>query len=265
MSAARTVLAAAILLLAPLASPAAQEAVSVTPAFASHLLAPGEQAEDVITLANRTSAALEITVSLADFDADEHNGVVELPSGTSDASLAPFFRIAPLTARVAPGATAAFRYRAAPPRGFVHLRAMVFFLCRPGPASSEPGGTVVVPRIGVPVYVESTRARPAHLEARDLAVERTASGVRLSLVLANGGERLIRPAGSILLRPASGRGSVLPFNRGHSPVLPGHRVLWEEDLGPAPEGATEVVLRLSTSDEGERTLAVQLPPARPAP
>ena len=265
MSAARPVLAAAFLLLAPLGVPAAHDTVAVTPAFATHLLVPGEQAEDVITLANRTSTALEVTVSLADFDADEHNDVVELPSGTSPASLARYFRIAPLAAHVPPGATASFRYRAAPPPGFAHLRAMVFLLCRPDPASGGPGGTVVVPRIGVPVYVESTGARPARLEVRDLAAGRAEGRLRLSVVLANEGERLIRPSGSVLERPASGRDEVVRFNRESRPVLPGHHVLWEEDLGPAPEGAAEVVLRLSTSAEGERSFAVHLPAARPAP
>ena len=263
MTPARAVLLAAVSLVAPLAVPAAQEAVSVTPAFASHLIAPGEQAEDVITLASRTSAVLEVTVALADFDADEHDGVVELPSGTSTSSLAPFFRIAPLAARVAPGATASFRYRAAPPRDFVHLRAMVFFLCRPGSAAGEPGATVVVPRIGVPVYVESARARPAHLDASGLAVERAGDRLRLRLVLTNDGERLVRPTGSVLVRPGVGRGDVLRFNRESHPVLPGHRVLWEEDLGPAPADATEVVLRLSTSAGGERSFAVRLPSLRP--
>ena len=126
---------------------------------------------------------------------------------------------------------------------------MLYFTANPATLPEAPGLTMIVPKIGVPVYVESVDAAPAELQIENLEVKRTGPDrVRVSLTTTNVGERIIRPPVTVEIAGTDDSFyEVFEPNAGVSPVLPHRARQWSFDLGPVPPGPLEVSLTFSTS------------------
>ena len=168
---------------------------------------------------------------------------------------------------MAPGRELAFRWEASTPDDLVHRRAMVFFRAEPEVERSETAQVVLVPRLGVPVYVESTGATPARLAIGSLDVLRvsgTEDRVRLVLDVTNTGQRNIRPQGEVRVRSAGGETIAFPVNEGRDAVVPEARRSFVREYGPVPGGelSVEVVFDVSPRERHRERLVV---PAAPPP
>ncbi len=152
--------------------------------------------------------------------------------------------------RVVPNQEVFFRYSVETPEEFAQLRAMVYLMSRP---EAPPGANqvVVVARMGVPIYVENTKAGPAQLTIDELEWVRdedSGNELQLRLVVRNEGERNIRPNGYVHVRSEDGKyEQTFDFNEGREPVLPGQKRRWVQEFGPVAEGPLQVKLRLETS------------------
>jgi hypothetical protein len=251
---------------------AAQVEIDLVPPFVEKTVRPGSSVRDAIVFRNRGPTPLAVSVETVDFEVGTHGRVVERPPGTRTDSLVPFLRITPLQATVAPGQELAFRWEATAPETLIHLRAMVFFRAEPDVARSDTTQVVLVPRLGIPVYVESTDAEPARVEIGSLEVERVDGGddrIRLMLDVTNTGQRSIRPTGEVRVRSADGEVIAFPVNEGRDAVVPGARRRFERDYSPVPGGelSVEVVFDVSPRERHRERLVVPAasqPSASPA-
>jgi hypothetical protein len=190
-----------------------------------------------------------VQVDFADFAVDASGQVFEQPPGSVEDSLVPHMRMSPTSIRVLPDQRVFLRYSIETPQDFDQLRAMVFVSSIP---DIEPGGNKVrvVARMGVPIYVENRKAKPARLEIESAEWDRSpeTDSLRLRLVVSNEGERNIRPQGYVHVKSRDGKfNQTFDFNQGREPVLPGQKRRWEQNFGPVPEGELEVKLRMASS------------------
>lgn len=224
--------------------------VAVAPPLIEKVTRPGATIRDVILFRNAGTEALDVSVTFVDFSVNADGSVAERPPGLDPASILPYAQVTPLRARVEPNQQVNFRYTIRTPADFKQLRTMVMFAGMPQVATS--GNQVVfAPRVGVPLYVESTAARPAQLEVSGVRWTRsseTPERLVLSMLLRNSGDRNIRPAGTVQVRSAPDRfNETFQFNEGREPVLPGQKRVWTMTFGPVPGGELSVSLRFATS------------------
>lgn len=221
--------------------------MAVTPQIIEAVIDGGATVNDAISYTNAGSEPVSVTMQVADFDISTDGKVRELPPGTIPASAVPYLKISPVRIEVAPNQRVFFRYSMTAPESFTHLRAMIFFSAYPAGPRQSRAAAVMVPRLGIPLYVENRRSKAASLELSNATVERDAAGAPvLRISLENRGDRLFRPGGSVQVRSSSGTKS-LPFNESSNPVLPGHIRHFELPLAAAGGGESSIRLRLTTS------------------
>jgi len=247
----------------------AQLGAAIAPARIEALVGPGARTTEVLSFSNTSATALSVSVEVVDFDVAVDNGVLEKPSGTSPDTLAPYLRVTPLIAEVAPGQQVFFRCSLRAPAEFAQLRAMIYFVAHPH--VEDTGGTkvVIVPRLGIPAYLQNPKARAGTLEVRSVSLQRaTGSGeaVELDLDVVNTGERNIRPNGYLRVRATDGSfDRAFAFNEGGEPVLPAHQRKWRMTFGPVPGGELSLRLRFTTSrnasHQSDHTIAAASPPS----
>jgi hypothetical protein len=224
--------------------------IAVAPPLIEKVSRPGSTIRDVILFRNAGTEALDVSVTFVDFTVNEDGSVAERPPGLDPSSILPYAQVTPLRARVEPNQQVNFRYTIRTPADFKQLRTMVMFAGTPQVARA--GNQVVfAPRVGVPLYVESTAARPAQLEVSDVRWSRSSEApekIVLSMLVRNSGDRNIRPTGTVQVRSAADRfNQTFQFNEGREPVLPGQKRVWTMTFGPVPGGELSVSLRFATS------------------
>jgi hypothetical protein len=245
-----------------LAAPAAaQIEIDLVPPFVEKTVRQESTVRDAIVFRNRGSTPLDVSVETVDFAVDAGGRVIERPPGSRDDSLAPYLRIAPMQSVVAPGSELAFRWEATAPGELTHRRVMVFFRAQPRVERSDTAQVVLVPRLGVPIYVESADADPARLEIATIDVARSdeqADRLRLVLDVTNTGQRNIRPTGEVRVRSADGEAISFPVNEGRDSVVPGARRRFVQEYGPVPGGglSVEVVFDVSPRERHRERLVV---------
>lgn len=224
--------------------------IAVAPPLIERVTRPGSTIRDIILFRNAGSDPLDVSVTFVDFVVQEDGSVKEVPPGLDRSSVLPYAQITPLRARVEPNQQVSFRYTVRTPADFKQLRTMVMFAGVPQ-LSATGNQVLFAPRVGVPLYVESTEARPARLEVSDVRWERSPESpdkLMLSMVIRNDGDRNIRPAGTVQVRSAATRfNETFQFNEGREPVLPGQKRNWTLTFGPVPGGELSVSLRFATS------------------
>lgn len=244
---------------------AAQLGVAIAPARIEALVPPGGKTTETLSFSNTSAVPLSVGVEVVDFDASPTNDVIEQPSGTSANSLAPYLRIAPLQVEVAPGQQVFFRCALRAPARFTQLRAMIYFVAHPRVAKKGAAEVVIVPRLGIPAYLENLKARPGTLDVHAVSARRTGDKgdqLELDLDVTNIGERNIRPTGYLRVRAVDGSfDKAFPFNQGSEPVLPGHRRTWKPTFGPVPGGGLSLRLRFETSPSTSHESDLTVPPA----
>lgn len=227
-----------------------QISIALAPPVIEKIVRPSGHLTDTISLTNNSVLPVIVSVDFADFHVTADGQVQELPPGTDpESSLAAYLKITPLKIRVEPQGRAFFKYSVDAPEAFKQLRTQVFFTAVPVVPNSANQVTFV-PRLGVPLYVESTAAKPAALHADHIEWKRSPDNqsITLSLSLRNEGERNIRPQGFVEVRSADGKFSkTFPFNEGNEPVLPGQQRAWNRVFGPVPGGDLSIRLRFETS------------------
>lgn len=251
------------LLVAGAAALEARVTITLTPPFVEKTARPGDRIRDAISLHNDSDVAVRVRVAVVDFEADDRGNPIERPSGSTAASLARHFRISPAEATVPPGQRFFFRYSVEVPEDLSQLRGLVFFSSTPVVERLEGGAQAqLVPRMGVPIYVENRAAPAADLVVEEVSWDRVGDGdaVELTVAVTNRGGRNIRPTGFIQVEGRQDRfHRSFQFNGGRQPVLPGHRRVWRERLAPVPRGELSLSLRFTTSSravhEAELTLA----------
>lgn len=246
----RKLLLSFALLLAAVNSNGAGVSVSLAPPFVEKLVRPGAKLQDSIIYMNESETPMMVTVDFADFAVDESGQVQEMPTGTDPSTLARYLRVSPLKVRVEPQARAVFRYNVTAPESFAQLRTQIFFSSTPI-VPEAPNQVLFVARLGVPLYVESTAAKPASLKVHEVKWERSKddpSELILHLQVTNEGERNIRSNGYLQVRSKNGDFSkTFPFNDSNEPVLPGQKRDWRLGFGPIPAGELSLSLRFATS------------------
>ena len=249
----------------------AQIQIDLVPPFVEKSVRPGSAVRDAIVFRNQGSTPLNVTVETVDFEVDPGGRVVERPPGSTPESLVPFLRITPLQATVVPGQELAFRWEAATPTDLEHRRVMVFFKSEPEVERTNASQVVVIPRLGVPVYVESMNAQPARLEAVSIDIERLTepeNSLRLTLDVTNVGQRNIRPQGELRIRSKSGEAMSFPINEGRDSVVPGAQRRFIQEFGPVPGGelSVEVVFNVSPRERHREQMVVPATlPSSPSP
>ena len=249
------------------ATAAAQLKIDLVPPFVEKTVRPGSTVRDAIIFRNQGVTTLEVSVETVDFDVDADGLVIERPPGSLASSLVPYLRISPLQTVVAPGQEVAFRWEAETAKDLVHRRVMVFFRSKPQVESSNAAQVLVVPRLGVPVYVESINAAPAQIDVASASVERLPGHedrLRLSLDVTNAGQRNIRPQGELRIRSDSGTAVAFPINEGRDSVIPHATRHFGQEVGPVPGGelSVEVVFDVSPRERYREQMVV--PAASPA-
>jgi hypothetical protein len=243
------------------ASLSARVLVRLSPTYIELGAKPGTQSGDRIKYVNAGTEPLLVSVELSDFDVNENGNAVEQPPGASPASLVPYLRVAP-----APGQAAHFRYRVDAPAAFEQLRAMVYFVSRP--VAERRGGTsaIVVPRMGIPIYLENDRAEAASLVITRGSVRVEDDRLLFDLEIENRGRRNLRPSGAIQIDTEGGP-RFFQFNEGRSPILPGHARQWTLHLGPfdAPPRSLRFRFERSPGREGEEVFPVTSGAPSPLP
>lgn len=241
---------------------AAKILVRLSPTFVEVAAAPGRQVADRILYVNAGTHPVTVKVELSDFDVDEKGKAVEQPPGVSPTSLAPFIRISPTEARVAPGGSVYFRYRIDAPAQFEQLRAMVYFVSRPIVERAAGTSALVVPRMGIPIYLENGGATPADLVITRGTARAQEGRVVFDVRVENRGSRNLRPAGAIQIETEGGP-RFFQFNEGRSPVLPGHAREWTLQLGPLDAAPRSLRLRLERAParEVERVFEISAAPS----
>jgi hypothetical protein len=245
----------------------AQLKIDLVPPFVDKAVRPGSTVRDVIVFRNQGTKALEVEVETVDFEVDSDGRVVERPPGSSLSSLVPYIRISPLQAVVAPGQEVAFRWEAETPDDLVHRRVMVFFKSTPQVERTGPAQVVMVPRLGIPVYVESVTAAAAKLEVASVDVVRLADQedrLRLSLDVTNVGQRNLRPRGELRVRSTSGEAVAFPINEGRDSVIPQAQRHFVHEYGPVPGGELSVQVVLDVSPRERHSEQVAVPAASSA-
>jgi len=224
--------------------------IAIVPPYAEKLVAGGTSVSDTISFTNRGSEPVLVSVDLSDFRVGDQGDVSEEPPGSQDTSLVPYLRISPTSMRVAPNQQASFRYVVETPEEFRQLRAMLYFSSLPE-TPAKANQVRIVPRMGVPLYVENTKAGQASLRVDHLEWQRSAESpdqLLLELTTENQGARNIRPTGFVSVRTRDGKFErSFPFNEGREPVLPGQMRQWRLAFGPVPTGELDVQLRVATS------------------
>jgi hypothetical protein len=229
------------------AQTASAASMAVTPQIIEAVIDGGTSLNDAISYTNVGTEPVSVRLQVADFDIGTDGKVRELPPGTIPASAVPYLKISPVRIDVAPNQRVFFRYSLTAPESFTHLRAMIFFSAYPAGPRQRRAAAVMVPRLGIPMYVESRRSNAASLELASATAGRDAAGAPvLRVSLENRGDRLFRPGGSVQVRSSSGTKS-LPFNESSNPVLPGHTRHFEIPLAAAGGGELSIRLRLTTS------------------
>lgn len=224
--------------------------IAVAPPLVEKVTRPGSTIRDVILFRNGGTETLDVSVTFVDFSVNADGSVAERPPGLDPTSILPYAQVTPLRARVEPNQQVNFRYTIRTPDDFKQLRTMVMFAGTPQVATT--GNQVVfAPRVGVPLYVESTEARPAQLDVSDVQWTRsseTPEKLVLSMRVRNTGDRNIRPTGTVQVRSASDEfNQTFPFNEGREPLLPGQKRVWTMTFGPVPGGELSVSLRFAKS------------------
>ena len=223
--------------------------VSLSPQIVEKTANAGGKVSDVIAFTNESDDSLAVSIELADFTVDERGEVVEKPPGTEASTLVPYLRVSPVRIEIAPGERVFFRYSIALPQQFEHLRTMLFFVSRPVRKQKGSAVAIVVPRLGVPLYVESRRAKAAELKVEEVVTERSTSDestVSVRVTMRNVGQRLIRPGGTIDVES----GPSFPFNVGAQPVLPGQTRVFATSLEGVGGGDLSINVRLTSSVRG---------------
>jgi len=240
-----------VLLLGLLPSGASADvSVAIVPPYVEKVVRSGSQVSDTLSYTNQGSDPVIVQVDFSDFGVNESGEVTEQPPGSHSSSLIRHLRISPMKIRVVPDQQVFFRYSVETPEVFDQLRSMIFLSSYP---ETDPGANQVqiVARLGVPLYVENTKAAPAQLEIESVEwdrPEKSPDQLRVRLLVSNHGQRNIRPGGFVHVETADGKfNTTFDFNQGREPVLPGQRRRWEQFFGPVPEGKLEVKLRLATS------------------
>lgn len=228
-----------------------QTRIQISPQIIEATVSPGGTFSEVLTFTNAGSVTAMVELEPADFDVDESGNprIYPLGAGPGGHSLAPYLRVTPVSVRVEPGQSVRYRLTAKLPQEFGQLREMLYFVARPIKLEPAPGQTVIIPKIGVPVYLHSTRSKPATLEiSDDRIVRKDADTLGLEIFTRNVGDRNIRPPVLVEVTEVGGAFyEVFEPNAGISPVLPGHGRLWNFDLGPVPAGELAVKLTFPTS------------------
>lgn len=224
--------------------------IQITPQIFERVISPGGTLNDRLTFHNAGSVPLEVSLELADFDADEGGNSVKFPPATKAYSLAPYLRVTPIRAQIEPGQSLDYRLVAKLPADFDHRRVMLYFLSKPVFEDAGEGSrTIVVPKIGIPVYVESRTASAAVLGVENVEWRRLDdSRLGLTLTTTNAGQRIIRPPVSLEISSADGSFyEVFNLNGGADPVLPGRHRHWAFAVGPVPGGELSARLNFATS------------------
>ncbi len=224
--------------------------IAIVPPYIEKVVRAGSKVSDTISFTNQGTETVSVGVDFADFGVSEQGDVSEEPPGTQPASLVRFVRVSPTRVRVAPNQQVFFRYAVETPQDFKQLKAMIYFSSRPEIAESA-NQVVMIPRMGIPLYIENMKAKPASLKLDEIKWERSgekSESLLLSLHVKNEGERNIRPTGFLQVRSVDGKfDRVFDFNDGREPVLPGQRRRWAMSFGPVPGGELFVKLRFTNS------------------
>lgn len=242
-------LAAALIVLGSSEVAEGQTRVQISPQILETTVSPGGTMNEVISFTNAGTNPVYVTLEPADFEVDETGNpeIYPIGLGPSGKSLAPYLRVSPIEVRADPDQTVRFRLVAKLPEEFTHLREMLYFVARPIALEEAPGQTVIVPKVGVPLYVESTESRPARLEVSNDEVVRTENGVRINLETKNTGERIIRPPVIVEVSDDDGFYEVFEPNAGIAPVLPDNVRKWSFDIAPLPRGPLSVRMTFPVS------------------
>ena len=233
------------------AAPARAVSASIAPPVIEKEARPGQLVQDTISYTNNGAEFVTVSVSIVDFDVDADYSVIEQAPGTQATTLAPYIRVTPTELRVAPKQQVFFRYRVETPEAFSHLRGMLYFLSRPEVPDARPGQVVLASRMGIPLYVESSKAVPARLDVNGIAWSRVGDArdaLALDLDVVNRGERIIRPTGVLEVKSGDGRfRKSFSFNDGKLPVFPGSTRRLNLQFGPVPGGELFLQLRFEDS------------------
>ncbi len=247
----RTTLPLFILLFTITGTAWAQFTTALAPARVEQLVNPGSTVNDVITFTNQGDTPVNVSVSIIDFDVDEHGEVTELPPGSHPSTIAPYFRISPVRTIVDAGEQAHFRFTVETPEEFEQLRAFLYFESQP--IAEEIGAKQVMfaTAMGIPLYVENRRAERGALSVHDVTWERTGDEqeyLQLKLHVTNEGARNIRPGGFLSVQSADDSFvKTFDVNQGKDVVLPGHARHLTMQFGPVPDDDLSLKLRFETS------------------
>ncbi|MEW6337841.1 MAG: hypothetical protein AB1625_10645 [Acidobacteriota bacterium] len=242
---------------------AGQIGITISPSRVEAAVKPGAAFTETLSLQNRSPNALEVRIELVDFDVDEGNKVIEQPPGTGASTLVPYLRVSPLRAAVGPGQRAFFRVSASLPEGATQRRAMLFFVSTPQLGEREGTRVLVVPRLGVPIYLEDNAEKPARPEVLRAELGRVSEGdgIELRLDMRNPGGRNLKVLGTLRVREAaSGFDEVYRLNEGAEPILPGKLRVWTPRFGPVPGGGLSARLQLTAGVETVHEAEFTLPP-----
>lgn len=234
---------------AAFAQPAPRPGISISlaPPFIEKLARANSSLTDAISLTNNSDVPVMVSVDFADFQVNATGEVEEQPSGSDPTSLAPYIRINPLKLRVPAQGRAFFRYSVQMPAEFKQLRTQIFFSSTPI-VPNAPNQVLFVPRMGVPLYVENLKARPADLKVSQVRWSRTGDQLLMTMNVRNDGERNIRPRGTVEVRSADRKFTkTFAFNSGNEPVLPGQQHEWTQSFRPVFGGDLSIRMRFETS------------------
>ena len=223
--------------------------LAISPQIVELLVNPGSTTDDAISYTNTGTTPVALSIELTDFTIGADGKAVELPPGTHGSTLVPYLKISPLRINVAAGQKVYIRYSIQAPAQFTHLRTMVYFVARPTQKPTGRAAVVLVPRIGMPIYLENRQAKAAALQVGDVRWQRDPKGVVLHVPVTNDGERLYRPGGFVQVKSAGGTKN-FAFNDGGNPVLPGQTREFAMPLTEVGGGELSLQLRVMTSARG---------------
>ena len=178
--------------------------IGVSPPRLELVARPGETLTASVAVLTQAAAEQRVAVEIGDWELAPDGQIVLLPAGSLDASASGWLEPEASSVTVPPGAQRDYRIAVTVPADAPvdgTYRSMVFFTVVPPAAETEGVGVVTTTRIGVAVYVTVAGTERPAAELVDLYQP---DDERLTLVVANTGNTVVRLGGGVELRDESG-------------------------------------------------------------
>lgn len=203
--------ALALLMLVPMSAAIAAD-IGLSPARMTLTVAPGGSASAESTVFSTSANPVPLTVSLGDWSEGSDGKLRFLPAGSSAYSATPWVTLSSSSLAVAPNGKSSVRVTVQVPDDpslAGTYQTVVFFTTQPKVGTGKGAKFVTRQRLGLIVYVNIAGTSTKGSELSDMYVQ----GKTLTVVLSNTGNSLMRAAGKVELRDASGKTvATLPVN-----------------------------------------------------